>query len=469
MQPANTPPSRWHRYRRQIGWAWLTIIGLFLLILGAGGLQQWLTQKSLTARLAAIRAQGLPTTLAELDAFYTHLPAADNGTPLLLQFRNLHVEWDDINAPYFGVMSSNSVLYVTNPITPAARAALQDIVVSNRTALQSIYAAVAKPGWRSPVDLNHGATNLFPDLTEPKMITLLLRLESLHHFAEGRHSDALKSISTSFQVSDSLAGEPILISYLVRNACLDISKTSLEKLLQRAEFPAGDLAQLQQVIAVSEAKTDLLRVLHGERAFIIGSWQEPASQQLFAPATPFDEWPEPLQKLGWAFYENGGAKTADLLNFLSLCEELEAIIKLNPVEALPQLEKLETRFLAPGKPSLEKIATTSLASTLLLMPGQHASLIARLRVAQTALAIERFRLANQRLPKTLGELTPQYLQTTPLDPFTQAPLLYRITEKGFRIYSTGKNAQDDGGLTRAEKAPPDNDDIVFTVERMTSP
>lgn len=438
---------------------------LLLLFAAIGQSQRFLTQRKIATKLAAIRAQGLPTTLAELDDYYTHVPDADNGVLLLLQYRNHYVEWDDINGPWIGIMSSNSVMYVTNPITPAARVALQDIVVSNQTALQSIYAAVARPKWRSPIDMNHGATNLFPDLIEPKKITKLLRVESLHHLAEGRHSDALKSISTSFQVSDSLAGEPILISYLVRNACLDISKTSLQKLLQRGEFPATDLAQLQQVIAVSEAKTDLLRVFHGERAFIIGSWQEPASQQLFAPATPFDEWPEPLQKLGWTFYENGGAKTADLLNFLFLCEELESALKMNHMDGLLQIERLGKKLDQKGKPNMDMIATTSLASTLLVMLGQNTSSIARLRVAQTALAVERFRMENKRLPQTLGELIPQYLKSSPIDPFTEAPLLYRITESGFRVYSTGRNGQNDGGLTRGEKHPPANDDIVFTIER----
>jgi len=102
---------------------------------------------------------------------------------------------------------------------------------------------------------------------------------------------------------------------------------------------------------------------------------------------------------------------------------------------------------------------------------RHASIKAHFRTAQTALAVERFRMANQRLPQTLGELIPQHLKSSPLDPFTEAPLLYRITETGFRVYSAGENAQDDGGLSRDEalSVQKQSDDILFTVERLNAP
>ncbi len=440
-----------------------------LLLLGFGRLQRYFTQQKIDAKLAAIRAQNLPTTLAELDTFYTHVPDAENGVLSLLQYQNHYVAWDEINAPWIGDLSSNSVMYVTNPITPAARIALQNIIVSNQTALRYIYDSVTKPKWRYPVDFNQGVTNLFLNLNEPMIIIRLLRLVSLHHLAEGRHSEALRSIGTSFQVSDSLAHEPLLISFLVRNACLAISESSLERLLQREEFPAADLAQLQQLIAESEGETDLLRILHGERAFIIGSWNEPASQQLYAPATPFDNWPASLQKFGWEYYERGGAKEADLLNFLSLCEQLEVALKSDSAVALQQSRVIGDRFIPPDKPAMDMISTAYLAPIMLSMIEKNTSLSASLRVTQTALAVERFRMEHKRLPKTLGELLPQYLKSTPIDPFTQAPLLYRITEKGFRIYSTGKDGQDDGGFTRSEKEISENDDIVFSVERVPSP
>ena len=80
----------------------------------------------------------------------------------------------------------------------------------------------------------------------------------------------------------------------------------------------------------------------------------------------------------------------------------------------------------------------------------------------TALAVERFRLSQGRLPGNLEELSPQFLSGVPIDPFNDAPLRYRLLEKGYTIQSAGQdqnNADDEDpwlGLTS---------DLTFTVER----
>jgi hypothetical protein len=66
----------------------------------------------------------------------------------------------------------------------------------------------------------------------------------------------------------------------------------------------------------------------------------------------------------------------------------------------------------------------------------------------TACAIERFRLAENKLPTTPAELTPKYLHQIPNDFMTGAPLKYKLTQDnhGYRLYSVGANLSDDGGL-----------------------
>ena len=43
------------------------------------------------------------------------------------------------------------------------------------------------------------------------------------------------------------------------------------------------------------------------------------------------------------------------------------------------------------------------------------------------------------------ELTPHYLTSVPLDPYTLQPLVYRRLDSGYRLYSTGRDGLDDGG------------------------
>ncbi len=474
MSSTTQPPLPWFRRHRLAVLGWGGIALLLLLLLAFGQLQRHLTQRKIDTKLAAIRAQGLPTTLAELNAFYLSVPASENAALLVIQAQNTMVDWD-YDTPWIGETASNSVLYVTNPITPAAITALAEIVRSNQNSLQLLHASATNSRSRYLVDFTQGASSWLSYLAPVKRMIHLLRLEAFHHLSAGRKSEALRSVAISFQTADTLSHEPLMISYLVRNACLAVSCGTLEKLLQRSEFSPADLLRLEEVLTISEARTDVRRMLQGERAFICGSWQEPVSKYytnaFFAPSTPFDTWPQPLQVYAWRVYEQSGYKEADLLNFLGVSDELLDAASLSPSEAISAAQNIEQRLSAPAKPSLDMISTCYSISILGPVFKRHASIKAHFRTAQTALAIERFRMENQRLPQSLGELIPQYLSSSPLDPFTEAPLLYRITATGFRVYSVGENALDDGGLTRDEalSVQKKSDDILFTVERLKAP
>lgn len=67
------------------------------------------------------------------------------------------------------------------------------------------------------------------------------------------------------------------------------------------------------------------------------------------------------------------------------------------------------------------------------------------RCSVAALAVERFKLDNGRLPAALTDLVPRYLAAAPIDPLTERPLLFRLSGDSYTIYSVGRNSQDDGG------------------------
>ena len=94
---------------------------------------------------------------------------------------------------------------------------------------------------------------------------------------------------------------------------------------------------------------------------------------------------------------------------------------------------------------------------------------ARLRTVRVGLAIERYRLANGKLPENLAELVPAYLDTVPKDPFDGQELRYKRIEKGYVVYSIGEDGSDDGGEERLpqgkRKGGKANWDVTFIVER----
>lgn len=77
------------------------------------------------------------------------------------------------------------------------------------------------------------------------------------------------------------------------------------------------------------------------------------------------------------------------------------------------------------------------------------------RIATTALALHRYRLAHGCWPRQLADLTPSYLSAVPQDPFDGHPLRYRIDEADrFLLYSIGPDGQDQGGLAKALDGSP---------------
>ena len=97
---------------------------------------------------------------------------------------------------------------------------------------------------------------------------------------------------------------------------------------------------------------------------------------------------------------------------------------------------------------------------------------ARMRVAETALGVERFRVTHSgTLPRNLEELVPGCLKAVPLDPYDSKPLRYKQLPRGFVVYSVGPDRHDDGGAepptpekgaARSKSTPMD---ITFVVER----
>jgi hypothetical protein len=95
--------------------------------------------------------------------------------------------------------------------------------------------------------------------------------------------------------------------------------------------------------------------------------------------------------------------------------------------------------------------------------------IARLRAGGVALAIQRYRLASGKLPDTLADLIPAYLDAAPLDPFDGNEMRYEKLGPGFVVYSIDEDLRDDAGAERPPRSGRGDQssswDITFIVER----
>ncbi len=85
----------------------------------------------------------------------------------------------------------------------------------------------------------------------------------------------------------------------------------------------------------------------------------------------------------------------------------------------------------------------------------------RVDLVLLGLALAAYHADNGAYPETLAALVPRYCRAIAGDGFTTKPLVFRLEDKGYVLYSAGDNGLDDGG--RASNAQPPGDDIVIRI------
>lgn len=152
--------------------------------------------------------------------------------------------------------------------------------------------------------------------------------------------------------------------------------------------------------------------------------------------------------------------------FLERASEYEEILSEPLADGLEHAESL--------LPAVQREAHKGAVLTAVLFPAllkgveRNAERIAHQRLVQVALAVERYRKSEKRLPETLRELTPKLLVEIPRDPFDDEEIRYRKDGDGYVVYSVGEDRKDDGGkrrMPRAAKMEHPRGDIVFAVSR----
>jgi hypothetical protein len=76
---------------------------------------------------------------------------------------------------------------------------------------------------------------------------------------------------------------------------------------------------------------------------------------------------------------------------------------------------------------------------------KHKRVIAHERLLMAELAVRCYQSEQGRLPPSLEQLVPTYLQQVPLDPFSGRPIIYHPQGTNWLLYSVGEDGVDDGG------------------------
>jgi hypothetical protein len=440
-----------------------------LILLGLCTVAFWRVQlyRDIHRRFSQIRAAGLPASGAELNLWRPAVPDAENGALVLTQAFALHRTFPDVRS---NEVMRTKLLGRTKDWSPTTWALVEAYVQTNSLASAKVQEALQLSRFRFPVDLSYGPDSQLPHLGALKELARIAAFQTALGVQGGSAEEWPKHVELQLKLAGTLDDEPILISHLVRNAIIRIAVQATERSLNRVT-PSEDACRRLQSAFTHAGETNLLpSALVGERAMMIPvfrlSWKEiQSSSQGDEPGTQARK-PQRYSGKPATFLWLTGFLERDLDFFLVTMEKCISLAEL-PLPARLSL----TNYFEAAREIAERrtyIMSSMLLPSLSRVVVRDASNQALIELATSALAVERFRLAEGRLPTNLKELTSRFFDTVPIDPFDGNPVRYRRLPNGYLVYSVDADGHDDGGLEAPErKKATDNGsyDITFIVER----
>ncbi|MCK4999362.1 MAG: hypothetical protein KAS23_07500 [Anaerohalosphaera sp.] len=413
-------------------------------------------QSEFDRRVEAIREQGFPVSIDDLEKDYTLPEGVENAADIYLlafQYQQKPTAEEIDLIPLAGKYENEP------PFPQEVIDALGSYLQRNQKTLDLFEKAAQTEYCLWPKTRNQ--LGLYNDnLSEIINATRLLMEQNLYLAQQGDTDKLFNSIQTAISLSKTLSKQPLLIDLLVSLSIKRQCADNLEDVLIQADFTESQLMKLQNRFAMMQDTEAFYEALINERCDIIEFWQLPPDQQAQA------DFSSP-SKTDQILYSVTGCKLQDALTSLDSMGKNIAAAKL-PLymryEAFMQNEINDD----PGIFSFKHLHLGSVTSfTRLIEPDLGT--IGILKGVETALAIERYRKQHNSIPDSLEALVPNFLAELPRDPFDNETLRYIKLDKGFTLYSIGKDIVDNGGLSREQLKKqtgkqPEQYDWPFTVK-----
>ncbi|MCH8253655.1 MAG: hypothetical protein IID36_14505, partial [Planctomycetes bacterium] len=279
---------------------------------------------------------------------------------------------------------------------------------------------------------------LLPSLRQWRQASRLLQLDTLIAAHDNELSRAVEAIALQGKLAATLQAEPNLICRLVQVAIDNGTVDSIEGLMRLARLDRQGTQRLERVVASRLMQGSLKSSFFVERSYFLTICNDLAERRMEWGDLPGEE-PFRMSLPQIRRNQANGAKWYDEL--VDAADDQSTILGV--------ARRIESDVAkAAGVPSKRwgshRIVLT-LTPNFSVAVEHHLSCIARLRCAQMGLAADRFQQDRGRSPMGAEELVPDYLQSAPVDPFSNGPLRFAETKDGLVAYSIGKNLVDDGG------------------------
>jgi ABC-type transport system involved in multi-copper enzyme maturation permease subunit len=261
-----------------------------------------------------------------------------------------------------------------------------------------------------------------------------------------RMDEAMAEVELLFYLADSVGTEPYTVSSDTRRALLRHALQPIWEGLCLRRWNASQLVRLESRLGTIQLLPDHPRVTLAETLRQIELWRVVMTSGALLPSIPMPINPR-SQAILQRFYPQGWALHRQARIYQIWKDRINPMIDAEQQRFYPARHAALERTFSRGGLYLNRWSANGLEYLGSAIAHSHMSI----QLARVAIAVERYRNANQRLPRTLDELAPDFLERLPHDIINGEPLVFRQrSPDDYVVYSVGPNEMDNGGQHHAD-------------------
>ncbi|MCD6176013.1 MAG: hypothetical protein J7K65_09655 [Planctomycetes bacterium] len=442
---------------------WLILIAVIVIPICWIVLSRFYYQTEFNRRVEALAAEDYPVSLDELEAQYKLPQGVENAADIYIQAFEAYQDPNEFEREFLPIRGNFRWSDDVPPFPQEVMDAMESSLKANQKMLELLDKAAEIEHCLWPRKFEDMEDFYFPKdyLSGIKKATRLLCERDLYCVQKGDTGQLMNHFETLKALPACLSKQPFSTDYLMSIALKSMIARNLEEILNQVEFSDADLKELQrQFLEMQDAK-DFCNMVVNARCVAINGYRLPLRERYKYFMA------DSCSNLTRFFYLFFGIDQKDKLLSLDFYDQLLQAAELPPHQLPSMIEKIGREFGAYSDFHLYLSDFRALGKVSLI----SLRALGGLRCAETALAIERYRLKYQSLPDSLEQLVPEFMAEVPREPFDGKVLRYIKHDVGYTVYTIGSDGVDNGGLSiqqMREKTPEGNPkeyDRPFTVRR----